>query len=340
MNAATTSQRRQEQSRLLIIDREQVTHTRVASLPDAFRAGDVLVVNDAATLPSSLSGQWSGQSIEIRLFEPLELTGFKKWRAILFGAGDWRTPTENRPPAPRVRPGDLFEFRAGLAARVLGVEDEISSRLLKIELIGSQFWSQFYQAARPIQYSYLRLDLALWDQQTIFAGAPIALEPPSASFVLTWDLLFRLRAKGVEIHKLTHGTGLSNTGDHAIDGLLPTRERYQIPGVTAEAILRARQESRRVIAVGTGVVRALESWGGDQTSPGTWHWTDLRLNPNSRLQFADGILTGMHEPGASHLDLLHAFTKQHLLERAYKEAVDRQYLWHEYGDSCLIVSAS
>jgi S-adenosylmethionine:tRNA ribosyltransferase-isomerase len=196
-------------------------------------------------------------------------------------------------------------------------------------------WTKFYAAARPIQYSYLKHGLELWDQQTIFSGVPAAIEPPSASFVFSWDLLFQLRAAGVDVAPLTHGTGISNTGDPAIDAQLPFPERFRIPHATQRAVWRARNRGGRVIAVGTGVVRALESWGGGADSAG-WRWTDLKLRADSPLKVVDGVLTGMHEPGASHIDLLQAFISKERLQDAYTRASERGFLWHEYGDVCLI----
>lgn len=338
---AVTSARRLDESRLLVIQDGAIHTSHVGDLPLNLSAGDLLVVNDAATLPSSLQGTHvrTGSPVEIRLMEGFcSECGIQRWRAVAFGVGDWRTPTERRASPPDFELGDRLEFAAGLSAVVEKVHATISRRLISFhfEDSGLRLWTKFYAAARPIQYSYLREELALWDQQTIFAGAPVALEPPSASFVLSWDLIFRLRAKGVKVVRLTHGTGISSTGDPAIDSRLPFPERYRIPRATQDAVLSARAEGRRVVAIGTGAVRALESWGGRDLGEG-WQWTDLILSETFRRKIVTGLLTGMHEPGASHISLLKAFTCAELLDRAYARALSEGFLWHEYGDVCLIL---
>src|SRR5437870_3546221 len=202
VNHAMSSRRKLERSRLLFMDveRSNVLHMAVGDLSAQFRPGDIMVVNDAATLPSSLQGyhKKSQRAIELRLAMPLsdDRKELSKWRAVLFGEGNWRIPTEERPLPPEVSEGDILEFAEGLRAKVTSVHREISFRFIDLEFAekGPSLWTKFYRAARPTQYSYLKEDLALWDQQTLFAGPPLALEPPSASFVLTCDLLFQLQS--------------------------------------------------------------------------------------------------------------------------------------------------
>src|SRR5262249_20648290 len=158
-----------------------------------------------------------------------------------------------------------------------------------------------------------------WDQQTLFSGPAVALEPPSASFSLTWDLVFRLQQQGVELLKLTHATGLSHTGDEAIDRRLPLPERYRLSSVAQRRLRELSSEQRPIIAVGTGVVRALESWAGRMLSP-DWAETDLRIEPQYPLRIVSGLLTGLHDAHASHMDMLQAFVPAPALERAYEQA--------------------
>ncbi len=339
MKFATSSSRRLEHSRLLVISNDgEISHSTAGNLPDFLNQGDVVVVNDAATMPSSLSGilKPSGEHIEIRLGQALE---FPKWKVILFGKGDWRTPTENRTPPPVVTTGSVLEFPGQLTARVLDICNGVSERLIEVEFLESEtmFWRKFYAAAKPIQYSYLKTDLELWDQQTVFSGPPIAIEPPSASFPLTWDIMFRMQKKGVEILSLSHGTGLSNTGVNAIDKILPFPEPYFISLDVQERILQAKSQGRRIIAIGTGVVRALESWAGRKTNGDIKEVATLKLTPEFKRKIVTGIFSGLHEPGASHIDLLTSFVSPGILARAYAEAEGRDYLWHEYGDVCLIL---
>jgi S-adenosylmethionine:tRNA ribosyltransferase-isomerase len=339
LSAATTSARRPD-TKLLVIERGRVSHRQFTDLPAHLRAGDLLVVNDAATIPASLSGfhRATGAPVEARLASAINAPA--RWLAVLFGAGDWRTPTEKRQAPPSVRAGDLLDFRFGLTARIAKTRPE-SPRLVELELVGepARLWGQIYRAGAPIQYSYLREPLALWDGQTVFAGPPAALEPPSASFPFTWKLVFELKKRGVGLAYLTHEAGISTTGDAELDAkLLPLPERYEIPESTARAVNRALKENQRVIAAGTTVTRALESAATDrqvQAGPGV---ARLKITPEHERKVVSGLITGLHEKGASHLKLLASFAPAATIERAYSDAASRGYLWHEYGDSCLISS--
>ncbi|MGZ3689557.1 MAG: S-adenosylmethionine:tRNA ribosyltransferase-isomerase [Bdellovibrionota bacterium] len=333
MNAASTSHRRGARTKLLLIDQGQVSHRKVGALGEILRPGDLLVVNDSATLPASFAGQFEGAPIELRLMRRLT-EDYRNWEAVLFGEGDWRTPTEKRPSPPNVRTGELLEFH-GLRAEVLAVSP-ISPRLLTIRWRSAEVLGDLYREGRPIQYSYLKEELGLWDQQTIFAGPPVSVEPPSASFALSWEMILALRARGVALASLTHAAGISSTGDPAIDRRLPFPENYFIPESTARAIEEARHRGGRIIAAGTTVVRALEASQG-RAGAGV---ATLRLNAESRLRIVDGLLSGLHEAGASHLDLLSSLTDREVLSGAYRQAESRGYLWHEYGDVCLILKAA
>lgn len=295
--------------------------------------GDLLVVNDAATLPASLHGvREAGEAVELRLAEP-PVAG--EARAVLFGPGDWHQPTENR-PAPRLAVvGELLRFTHGLEARVLEVDAQ-HPRLVRVKLSpsGDALWSALYTAGAPVQYSYLARPLPLWAPQTAYAARPWSVEMPSAGRPLRWELLLALRQRGVELARLTHAAGLSSTGDAALDAALPLRERYELPTETLEAIERAS----RVIAVGTTVVRALEGCRAERgaliAGPGA---TSLKLGPGFVPRVVDGLFTGMHEPTASHFALLQAFAPGALLRDAHAHAERAGYLGHEFGDSALIL---
>jgi S-adenosylmethionine:tRNA ribosyltransferase-isomerase len=308
-------------------------------LPGLLRRGDLLVVNDAATLPASLLATTSGgEPIEIRLAGCGDREG--EWTAALLGRGDWRTRTEDRPPPPLLRPGDTLRFGEDLAASVRRVWP-VSPRLVDLyfDQQGAALWEALYRHGRPIQYSYLDGPLSLWHVQTAYGARPWAVEPPSAGRPLNWELLGALRRQGVALASITHAAGLSSTGDAAVDGLLPLPERFDIPAATVEAVDTTRRQEMRVIAAGTSVVRALEgsaSAAGGRLRAGS-EVTDLRITARFPLRVADGLLTGIHEPGTSHFALLTAFAPEGLLLAAYRHAEGSGYHGHEFGDVMLIL---
>jgi S-adenosylmethionine:tRNA ribosyltransferase-isomerase len=313
---------------------------RFGELAVLLRTGDLLVVNDAATLPASLLAETRLGPVEARL------TGAgptpREWSAVLMGPGSWRQRTEDRPPPPVLRDGDVLSFQGGLQASVARVSG-LSPRLVTLSFAaeGEALWSGLYRAGRPVQYSYLSGPLALWDVQTSYAGRPWAAELPSAGRPLTAGLLGDLRRAGVEIAALTHAAGLSSTGDPSLDAALPLPERYDVPPETAQAVRRARGRGR-VVAVGTTVVRALEGCAaanGGEVVPGEGI-TELRVSAALEPAVVDGVLTGIHEPGASHFELLCAFAERALLDRAHRHAEAEGYLAHEFGDSCLVLPSA
>lgn len=336
MMAASWPRPERARARLMRIDRKSgALADRIASeLPEMLEPGDLLVLNDAATLPASLSGRADGAPIELRLLD--EQSGL--WRAVAFGPGSWRTPTERRPQPPPLGPGARLSF-GGLSARVEAVLPP-SPRLLAIRFdqSGEQFWSELYRVGKPVQYSYLSGDLRLWHVQNAYAARPWAVEAPSAGFVLNAELLSRLRQRGVEIATLTHAAGLSSSGDPALDAALPLAERFEIPEASVVAIARARARAGRVIAVGTSVVRALETraleHGELRTGPGR---SELRIGPGFSLRVVDGLLSGIHDPAASHYALLQAFASRAHLDAAHAAAERWGYLEHEFGDVCLLL---
>jgi len=322
--------------RLLWIDPEGLYgHARLAEMPAMLERGDVLVLNDAATLPASLEGVTDLGKVEVRL------AGFKgrnRWTAALLGEGDWRTPTESRLEPPRLRPGDRIVFGPDLVA-VVEALSPVSPRLVDLCFSGDEtgFFLALYRLGRPIQYAHLSGPLKLWHVQTPYASRPWAFELPSAGRPLRWELLELLQAKGISLAMVTHAAGLSATGDARIDENLPMPERFEIPETTVKTVASARSGGGRVIAVGTSVVRALEgraSLGGLEPGTGV---TDLRIRPGFTPRVVDGILTGFHEPASSHFELLQAFASKALLLKAYSDAENAGYWSHEFGDSSLIL---
>jgi S-adenosylmethionine:tRNA ribosyltransferase-isomerase len=199
-------------------------------------------------------------------------------------------------------------------------------------------WAGLARHGRPVQYAHVPEPLALWDVWTAIAGPPVAFEPPSAGFALDWRALALMRTRGMAFATLTHAAGLSSTGDDELDKRLPFDEPYRIPAATAAAIRQAQARGGRVVAVGTTVVRALETAvRPDGRIVAAHGWTDLVVTPERPPRAVDGLLTGWHEPGASHLHLLDGVGGRDLVARSYDAALARGYLWHEFGDVHLIL---
>ena len=278
MIAADRPLQRPRDGKLLVIDRNgRLAHAPRTRFLDYLRAGDVVVANDAATLPASLPGihESSGAPIEVRLAgqSSLRPEDVRMFSAVVFGAGDFRTRTEDRPLPPALLPGDHLRFDSAvprgecvLTARVEAVLEH--PRLVSLQFDGSPrtIWAALSRLGRPIQYAHLRIPLALWDVWTPIAAMPAAFEPPSASFILDWRSIHAMRERNIGFATITLAAGISSTGDPTLDRRLPLAEPYRIPEATVVAIHRAHADSGRIVAIGTTVVRALEHAGRDGTS--------------------------------------------------------------------------
>jgi S-adenosylmethionine:tRNA ribosyltransferase-isomerase len=339
---AAEARGRGETARLLTVDSSGGTESRRrADLAELFGAGDLLVANDAATIPASLAGshERTGRSVEVRLAgrPTLGPEDVHRFVALFFGPGDWHTPTELRPAPPPLLAGDRLLLGA-LRATVTRILDH--PRLAEIDFDGEQasVWAGIAAEGRPIQYAHVPRPLALWDVWTAVAARPVAFEPPSAGFALRWATVARLRTRGTGFVTLTHAAGISSTGDPALDQRLPFDEAYCIPVETARALRRARRSGGRVIAVGTTVVRALEhavlATGVVRAGVGT---ATGRIGADTRLRVVDGVLTGVHQPSTSHFGLLRAFADDPTLAAAARRLEQEGYRNHEFGDSVLLM---
>lgn len=338
MNIATSPRRGGAAQRMQVIDplADAVFETNVGALPDLHGPGDVVVVNDAATMPASLRARLGAHELEIRLAGPPEQ---ELWPAVLLGAGDWRTDTDRRGAPPTVFVGDHVVLDDGTEveiARVFPLSPRHVALRFPTDLAGA--WATVFRVGRPIQYAYMQRDVAPDEVQTRYAGRPWAVEMPSAGRPLDIETLARLRRRGVKLVSLTHAAGLSATGDPRIDAALPLPERYEIPPATANAIARAKANGGRVVAVGTSVVRALEASASThgRVVAGRGVAT-LVLGPTTRRAVVDAVLAGVHEPGTSHYALLGAFAPAALLARAHVDAVALGLTIHEFGDSSLVL---
>ena len=324
--------------RLLVIDplTRRFGDYQISELPRLLGPGDALVVNDAATVPASLQVD---ATLELRLVSQEEDGSF---RAVAFGPGDFRQATEARGLPRLLRVNEVLRFDNELAATVLEV-DALEPRLLRLRFqrSGAALWRSLYRHGKPIQYAYAKRLWQLWDVQNRYAARPWAFELPSAGHPLTFELLFELERRGANLTYVTHAASVSSTGSETLDARLPLAERYEIGAEAARVIARTRAAGGRVIAAGTSVVRALESQAASDGSlvAGSGE-TELRLSQHYSPRIVDGLLTGLHEPGTSHFELLEAFAPRALLERAAEHAARTGYLQHEFGDSCLVLAGS
>ena len=339
MIAATAPVQGSPRRRVMVVDLSgQIRDLPRAALIDLIQPGDLVVANDAATIPASLSGIHlpSQRPIEVRLAGVPSLDPHnREFSAVVFGEGDFHTRTEDWPQPPSLAAGDRLQM-GPLSAKILQLLDHPRLVLLKFDHSRDELWAGLAHHGRPIQYSYVPVPLALWDVWTPIAGPPVAFEPPSAGFALSWQLVTETRVAGAQFKTITHAAGLSSTGDPELDKRLPFDEPYRVPQATADAINQAKSSGKRIIAVGTTVVRALEHAVHEGKIAAGENLATERIGARTRLQVVDALLSGTHEPGTSHYELLRAFLTDAELERLTTELNVREYRTHEFGDSVLV----
>jgi S-adenosylmethionine:tRNA ribosyltransferase-isomerase len=324
--------------RLMVIDRSEyrIDHTHFYEIDKFLIPGDLMVFNTSRTSPASLVGysKPAGPLVEVRLAEHL---GDDLWLALL------RCQQGNDPFSCGIFEGMQIEFGQGLVANVYN-QDERIQKLWKIGFSksGSKLFESLYRIGQPIRYEYVSKPWDLDYYQTVYAANPGSAEMPSAGRPFTWKILFELKAKGINIGYIRLHTSLSSYMDADLDQRhIISEEEYFVSSKTAEQINKTHDESERIIAVGTTVVRALETVAAINSSKGNVKaghgYSRLHIDSNHRLKAVDGLLTGLHEPEASHLDLLTAFLPPKQIHRAYEEAIRLKYLWHEFGDMNLIL---
>jgi S-adenosylmethionine:tRNA ribosyltransferase-isomerase len=318
---------RRDQVRLMVSDRRTgvVTHTRFDRLGDYLRPGDLLVFNDSRTIPALLLGTDDlGAAVEVRLAHKLSENA---WEALLLPHGGDHT-------------GRTISFGGALSAAVTGRRPGVPWLWrLRFDAFGPELLDRIYRVGEPVRYTYVPESLPIDDYQTVYASEPGSVEMPSAGRPFSWEVLLDLRRRGIETAFITLHTGLSSVRNDEFDALrLGHEEPYRVSEATATAVNAARARGARVVAVGTTVVRALETVAAaDGTVWGAEGVTNLYVSASHRLRAVDGLLTGLHEPLASHLDLLSAFAPPAVLNPAYHAALEQGYLWHEFGDVHLIL---
>jgi S-adenosylmethionine:tRNA ribosyltransferase-isomerase len=304
----------------------EISHRRARDLPAVLAPGDLLVVNTSATLPAALAAtRADGTELDLHLSTPDPAGDGRRWIVEL--------------RRHRAR------FRDGRAGETLRLPAGGRATLLAPYLSGARLWvadlrllepllPYLARHGRPIRYRHTRGEWPLEHYQTVFATEPGSAEMPSAGRPFTAELLTALVARGVAVAPLVLHTGVSSQET----GELPYPERYSVPRATARLVNATRAGRGRVIAVGTTVVRALETVAQPDGSvePGRG-WTNLVVTPERGVRAVDGLLTGWHEPTSTHLQLLEAMAGRALISRSYAAALAHGYLWHEFGDTHLIL---
>ena len=309
--------------RLLVGTGSGVTHRRFADLPLLLRAGDVLVVNTSATIPAALAVPDRPLTVHFSTERP---------------DGRWLVEVRQRSDATtRVYHGVLRgeRYRLPGGALVTVREPYGSGRLWAADVQTPMPVLEYLaRYGRPIRYGYVARSWPLACYQTVFATQPGSAEMPSAGRPFTERLVTRLVAAGVQFAPVLLHTGVASPEA----GERPYPERFAVGAATAALVNTARAEGRRVIAVGTTAVRALESAADDVGVLAAANgWTDLIVTPERGVRVVNGLVTGFHEPHASHLDLVGAIAGRQLLDRCYQVALDAGYLWHEFGDLNLLL---
>ena len=322
--------------RLMVSDGDTPpTHHRFVDFPRVLTSNDLLVVNTSAAIAAAIDGDDSGSRVRVHVSTALPAD---LWLVEI------RTPTPNGSsiPDPADREGHQVTLRGDAVVHLLA-RYQSSNRLWvsTIDLTDSVHTSvidHLGQYGVPIRYSYVDRDWPIDAYQTVFSRIPGSAEMPSASRPFTTEIVADLATRGVGLAPLVLHTGVSSLESHEA----PYPERFAVPEPTARRINETRAAGGRVIAVGTTVVRALESAVDDhRTVHPAEGWADVIVRPGPRggdgAHSVDGLLTGWHEAEASHLLMLDAIAAPGALDAAYTEAVAHRYRWHEFGDVHLIL---
>ncbi|UGQ09636.1 S-adenosylmethionine:tRNA ribosyltransferase-isomerase [Yinghuangia sp. ASG 101] len=305
-----------------------VVHSRFHDLGDFLRPGDLLVVNTSATLPAAVDAtRADGRGVIVHFSTALD---DGRWTAEL------RPPDNPGGPVPDARAGEVVALPGGVELSVDEAYPDPAAH-------GSRLWAVRVNASvpdylrgygRPITYGYLHGRWPLAHYQTVFARDPGSAEMPSAARPFTNDLVLDLIAQGIVVAPVTLHTGVSSPEA----GEPPLPERFRVPAQTARLVALTRHSGGRVIAAGTTATRALESAASpDGSVVPDAGWTDLVLGPDRPAYAVDGLISGLHAPDASHLLLLEAVAGPDVVTRAYTAALEKRYLWHEFGDSSLLI---
>ena len=314
--------------RLLEARPGRIAHRRFRDLPGLLEPGDLVVLNTSATVPAALTGSVDARDRTVHVSGVLD-------------DGSWvveiRLPDGSGPDLGLL-PGARVVLSGGVRVRLVAGHPDPSrhpSRLWRAEVTGAtDLADHLARYGRPIRYDYVDDAYPMQAYQTVYASEPGSAEMASAGRPFTDRILVELISRGVVVTGLALHGGVSSPQLHEP----PAPERFTVPAHTARLVTATRLAGGRVVAVGTTVVRALETaaapWGEVRAASG---WTDLVLDGTRRARVVDGLLTGLHEAEASHLLLLTAVAGADLVGSAYAAALGEDYLWHEFGDSMLFL---
>jgi S-adenosylmethionine:tRNA ribosyltransferase-isomerase len=319
--------------RLMVADatNDHLTHAAFTELPEFLSAGDLVVINDSATLPAAVQAtRQDGSTVRIH-FATRAPKLDDRWRVVELRSPDGAIPA-------RGHAGETLQLPAHLGELELVAPYASGSRLMLARLDGpGTVIDLLIHHGSPIRYGYVDRPWPLEAYQNVYARVPGSAEMPSAGRPFTHRLISELATRGIAVAPITLHTGVSSPERHEP----PFPEEFEVPEATARLVNMTRAAGGRVIAVGTTVVRALETVARPK---GSFHqidagagWTGLVIGPERGVDVVDGLITGWHEPEASHLQMLAALAGEDLLERSYHAALRHGYLWHEFGDSHLIL---
>ncbi len=319
-----------DEVRLLVARPDAVVHARFRDLPRHLEPGDLVVVNNSATVAAEVDATLGGQAVVLHAATRLD-------------DGTWVVELRTAPDASRA----ILDARPGDRVAVGPVEVELLAAYPRERSsptgTGSRLWRAFTHGdlrrrldrdGRPIAYGYLDRRYPLSAYQSVFASVPGSAEMASAGRPFTHALLTRLIARGIGVAPITLHTGVSS--QEAGEG--PQPEWFDVPAATARLVESARASGGRVVAVGTTATRALESAVDANDRVGPAHgWTERVVTPADPPRVVDGLVTGWHDPQASHLLLVESIAGTTLTQTAYDAAVAGHYRWHEFGDSALLL---
>ncbi|KNX38892.1 S-adenosylmethionine:tRNA ribosyltransferase-isomerase [Luteipulveratus halotolerans] len=317
--------------RLLVASADGIHHGRFRDLPDELGPGDLVVVNNSATTAAEIDGWRTAHGrVVVHAATPLD---DGTWVIELRTAPDAAAPVLDAVAGEHIEVSTLVLTLLEPYPRADSSPTGEGNRLWRVSVDGD-LDDALTRHGRPIAYGYLDRAYPLSAYQAVFSTVPGSAEMPSAGRPFTDQIITRLIARGVGVAPITLHTGVSSQDA----GEAPQAERFEVPDATARLVNATRATGGRVIAVGTTVTRALES----AVAPGgrvvaARGWTERVISPADPARVVDGLITGWHNPEASHLLLVESIAGAELTQAAYDAAVAEGYLWHEFGDSALLL---